>query len=160
MCYLRQHSYNPTYPSLLLWKSFLFKPMCKCRSYCWMQRLKVCMSQVICCVLFLHSISAAEGGEGKKDGCLHQEQGIQEVVSRIWTRPQSRRKTNWKLQPSLIWLPSSPAAGDTKDRIQAQEVSSLEMMWDVYLRGKRMSQCTVSDLRQTVSCPVRRPVST
>lgn len=159
MCYLRQHSYNPTYPSLLLWKSFLFKPMCKCRSYCWMQRLKVCMSQVICCVLFLHSISAAEGGEGKKDGCLHQEQGIQEVVSRIWTRPQSHRKTPAE-NFSPAWFGCPAHLLQVTQRTGSRQVSSLEMLWDVYLRGRRMSQCTVPDLRRTVSCPVRRPVST
>lgn len=50
-------------PLLLLWKSFLCKPMCKCRSHCWEQRLKVCMSQTICCALFVCSLVAAGGQE-------------------------------------------------------------------------------------------------
>lgn len=42
-------------------------------------------SSDLLCVTLQHLCAA--------DRCLHQEQGIQEVVSRIKTRPQSHRKT-------------------------------------------------------------------
>lgn len=55
---------------LLLWKSFLHKLMCQCRSHCCSaERLKVCMSQTICCALFLCSLTAARHRKGTISAC-------------------------------------------------------------------------------------------
>lgn len=54
---------------LLLWKSFLPKPMCKCRSRCWVQRLKVCMSQTVLRSIPLQA-HCCWGTAGKKNRSL------------------------------------------------------------------------------------------
>lgn len=118
---------------LLLWKSFLHKPMCKCRSSCRVQRLKVCVSQTIRCALFLCSLAAA-GGQGERTISLCNESTPNKGLWRALAVPDSHREALAAAKQGLV-AQLTRSGCHRWDGIQTQEVQSIIHSIFKYLRG-------------------------